>query len=109
MTESKKRLFTVKVEFDFAVMAEDNVAACAYVDAAMRDVSIGDCTRVTPTVSILPSGRFIERRPDVDGETLVYGTDEDTTLDDAVAAEKERLKAEALAEKQTDLFTKEKP
>jgi hypothetical protein len=38
-----------------------------------------------------------------------YGTDKDTTLDDAVAAEKKRLEAEALAEKQADLFAKEKP
>jgi len=104
-----KRLYTVTVEFDFAVMAEDDVDACGYVDDAMRDVSIGDCTHATPTVSILPTGRFIERRPDAEGYSLVYGTDEDTTLDEAVAAEKERLKAEALAEKQTDLFTKEKP
>jgi hypothetical protein len=110
MTETK-RLFTVKVEFDFAVMAEDGVHACAYVDAAMRDVSVGDCTRVTPTVSILPSGRFIERRPDADDGDyyFVYGTDTALTLNEAVAAEKERLKAEALAEKQAELFTKEKP
>lgn len=108
MTETK-RLYTVTVEFDFAVMAEDDVDACGYVYDAMRDVSIGDCASATPTVSRLPSGRFIERRPDAEGNSLVYGTDEDMTLDEAVAAEEDRLEAEALAEKQADLFTKEKP
>lgn len=104
-----KRLYTVTVEFDFAVMAEDDVDACGYVYDAMRDVSIGDCASATPTVRRLSKAQFIENRPDAEGNSLVYGTDEDTTLDDAVAAEKKRLEAEALAEKQADLFTKEKP
>jgi hypothetical protein len=108
MTETK-RLYTVTVEFDFAVMAESEYDARSYANEAQRDLMLDEFAHATPTVSRLPTGRFVERRPDAEGESLVYGTDEDTTLNEAVAAEKKRLEAEALAEKQTDLFTKEKP
>ena len=91
-------------------MAESEYDARSYANEAQRDLMLDEFAHATPTVSLLPiTGRFIECRPDAEGESLVYGTDEDTTLDEAIAAEKKRLEAEALAEKQADLFTKEKP
>jgi hypothetical protein len=93
MTETK-RLYTVTVEFDFAVMAESEYDARRYANEAQRDIMLDEFAYATPTVNLLPTGRFIECRPDAEGEGLVYGTDKDTTLDDAIAAEKKRLEAE---------------
>lgn len=90
MTETK-RLYTVTVEFDFAVLAESEYDARSYASEAQRDLMLDEFAHATPTVSILPTGRFIERRPDAEGESLVYGADRDTTLDEAIAAEKKWL------------------
>jgi hypothetical protein len=108
MTETK-RLYTVTVEFDFAVMAESEYDARSYANEAQRDLMLDEFAHATPTVRRLSKGQFTENRPDAEGESLVYGADEDTTLDEAIAAEKKRLEDEAIAEKQADLFTKDKP
>jgi hypothetical protein len=111
MTETK-RLYTVSVEFEIAVYAKDESDARWQArDAAHYEV-YNATVIVSPTVHRAQGFKdLVDVSPPYgwDGESLVYGTDKDTTLDDAVAAEKKRLEAEALAEKQTDLFTKEKP
>jgi hypothetical protein len=89
-----KRLYTVTVQFDFAVMAESAYDARRYANEAQRDLMLDEFAHATPAVELYPTGRFTEIRPDAEGESLVYGADRDTTLDDAIAAEKKRLEAE---------------
>jgi len=93
MTETK-RLYTVTVEFDFAVYAKDESDARRYANEAQRDIMLDEFSHATQTVELYPTGRFVECRPDAEGESLVYGADRDTTLDEAIAAEKKRLEAE---------------
>lgn len=79
-----KRLYVVHVEFEFAALVDSPEEARALVDHAMRDeTTIGDDACVTEAKSTdycLPNGW--------DGDGLVYGVDDDTTWDTAVAEEK---------------------
>lgn len=107
-----KRLFTVTVEFDYAVMAESEYDAKSYASEACRDLCIEDYATALPTVQPVPNvqGRFYTNLPDYDDDSLVYGADEDLPFGEALAAEQERLRAEQIASTQGDLFPKpEKP
>ncbi len=79
-----KRLYVVHVEFEFAALADSPEEARALVDQAVRDEdSIGDGATVMRAKAqsyCLPDGW--------DGDGLVYGVDDDTTWDTAVAEEK---------------------
>jgi hypothetical protein len=109
MTASKKRLYTVTVDFDYAVLAEDEDEACQYADEALRDQCAAHFSQATLTVTRLSTGQFVERLPDAEEDSLVYGDSEgDVTLAEAIASERARLETAVLAAKQGDLF-KEKP
>jgi hypothetical protein len=111
MTETK-RLYTVSVEFEIAVYAKDESDARWQARDAAHDEFYNATVIVSPTVHRARGFKDlldVARPHGWDGESLVYGTDKDTTLDDAIAAEKKRLEDEAIAEKQAELFTKEKP
>lgn len=105
-----KRLYTVTVEFDYAVMAESESDAIRTADDAAGDVYLRECASATLTVQPVPTttGHFYTNLPEWDDDSLVYGCDEDITLGDAVEAEKKRLADEQLAAKQVDLFQKDK-
>ena len=112
MTDAKKRLYTVTVEFEYAVLAEDERDAMDYAHDALRDVSIRDYAHATPTVYVPqgngPRAPQVRRPDDYDAESLVYGADDDVTLEDAIAAEVAALKTgiakEEFDKKQGNLF-----
>jgi hypothetical protein len=108
MQEPKKRLYTVTVDFEYAVLAENEDDACYYADEALQDQCAAHFSHATLTVTRLSTGQFAERLPDVEEDSLVYGSEEDVTFAEAIASERARLETAALAEKQGDLF-KEKP
>lgn len=103
-----KRLYTVTVEFDFAVLADSEVDAKSYANKAIDDLYLGECTTATLTVYSPGGGIIAENLPAWDQDSLVYGADEDTTLEEAVAAERSLLQQEFFAQKQGDLFAKDK-
>lgn len=112
MAETKKKLYTVTVEFEYAVLAEDERDAMDYANDALNDVSIRDYAHASPTV-YLPQGNGpkapqVRRPDDYDAESLVYGADEDITLEEAIAAEvaelQETLAKREFGEKQGNLF-----
>lgn len=136
MTEStamKKSLYTVSVEFEFAVYAEDEDDARLYVREAAEDALHSATVFVSPTVrrrvplkaqgsrpegaAVVPLFRdLIDVSPPHgwDDDGLVYGAeDEDVTFSEAVERECSVLMAEAraadFAEKQIDLFGEKKP
>lgn len=106
-----KKLYTVTVEFEYAVLAENEREAKWSASDALRDVIIEDYASATETV-YMPMGNVkvpqVRRPDDYDDTSLVYGADEDTTLADAIEAEKQRLLGEKsasdFAEKQGNLF-----
>jgi hypothetical protein len=91
---TKKKLYTVTVEFEYAALAEDERDALDYAIDALGDVSVRDYARATETV-YLPgkdSKTPVIRRPDdYDDDSLVYGADDDTTLAEAIQAEVDEL------------------
>ncbi len=103
-----KRLYSVVVEFEYAAMAESEAEACSYATEVVRDMCIDDCATARLTVDYIPKTTIPHASPpDWDDGSLVYGTDTDTTLAEAIAAEKKRLQGEALSAKQRDLFDKD--
>ena len=107
-----KRLYTVTVEFDYAVMAESESDAKSYASDACRDLSIEDHATALRTVNPVPNvkGQFYTNLPDYDDDSLVYGTDEDLPFGEALAAEQERVRSEQIAKMQGNLFPEpEKP
>lgn len=106
-----KKLYTVTVEFEYAVLAEDEREAMDYANDALRDVIVEEYASATETV-YMPMGNVkmpqVRRPDDYDDTSLVYGADEDITLAEAIEAEKARLLGEAqerdFAEKQGNLF-----
>ena len=111
MPELKKRLYTVTIEFEYAVLAADSYDAVIYASDALDDVFVREYAHATETV-YLPgkdSKTPVIRRPEeYDDTTLIYGTDKDTTFGDAVAAEVTALTAdidkEEFDKKQGKLF-----
>lgn len=131
MTEStatKKRLYTVSVEFEFAVYAEDEDDARLYVREAAEDALHSATVFVSPTVkrrvpfkaqgsrpeggAVVPLFKDIVDVSPPDGwddDDLVYGAeDEDVTFSEAVEREcsvvMDEVRAADFAEKQIDLF-----
>lgn len=69
-----KKLYTVRVEFEYAVMADDEHEACSYADDVARDFYAWDESSMAFEV---------KRRTPPDGwkpGALVYGTSDDVTL-----------------------------
>lgn len=89
-----KRLYVVQVEFEYAVMAESASEACSFARDCAGDLDLEqhayasqlqiveatDHLGIKRNVPMLPEGWT--------GDALVYGADKDTTLDDAVEAER---------------------
>ena len=74
-------LYIVRVELEFAVEAADEHEALDAIDDATRDVFLADHASVT---KIKKSSRV--KYPHAwDDSSLIYGTDEDTTLGEALA------------------------
>jgi hypothetical protein len=74
-----KHLYKVEVSFTYYVLAESEDDAQSYCDDAFRDegkYSCSDAHEVTARTSHF----------DWSGDTLVYGADTDTTLDEALAS-----------------------
>ena len=106
-----KSLYTVRVKFEFAVLAEDEQEARRAVYQASEDGLYDAALLVSRTVArsqtskdihvAIPSGWC--------DDSLVYGADEDTKFGDAVTAEMEAMVLEArtaeFKEKQGDLFS----
>jgi hypothetical protein len=93
----KKRLYTVSVEFELAVYAEDESHARRQACAAASDEFYNATVFVSPTVRKMPGFKdLVDVSPPHgwDNDDLVYGTDEDTTLSEAV----ERERADLLGE-----------
>lgn len=89
---AKKRLYTVSVEFELAVYAEDESDARRQARAAASDEFYNATVFVSPTVRKLPGFKDLVDVSPPHGwgdDDLVYGTDEDTTLSEAV--ERERI------------------
>lgn len=95
------RLYYVRVEFEFPVMAESERDALRSVKDAVQDLYLPEYA----DVSLAPSfGGKVTRYPDdYDKDSLVYGVDYDLTIEDAIAQEEDRLRAEDFAKKQTAL------
>lgn len=112
MTEAKKRLYTVTVEFQYAVLARDTFDALDCASDALNDVFIRDYAHATPTV-YLPQGNGprtpqVRRPDDYEDSALVYGADEDITLAEAIAREVTEFEADIARDefnkKQGNLF-----
>ena len=110
-----KRLYTVRVKFEFAVLAESEHEARYAAGEASED-GLYDATLLVSKTVVRPQASkdvHIAVPSGWDNECLVYGADEDTKFGDAVAAELEALVAEErveeFKEKQSDLFSKDKP
>lgn len=110
-----KSLYTVRVKFEFAVLAEDEQEARRAVYQASEDGLYDAALLVSRTVvqSQASNDVHIAIPSGWDNDCLVYWADKDTKFGDAVAAELEALAAEERAEefkeKQSDLFSKDKP
>jgi hypothetical protein len=103
-----KRLYSVVVEFEYAAMAESEADACSYAKEAINDMFSNEYACARLTVDYIPTTTISHASPpDWDSDSLVYGADTDTTLEQAIAAEKARLQAAALSNKQGDLFNKD--
>ncbi len=87
-----KRLYVVRVEFEFAALADSAQEACRFTDDAIRDMSMmGDCADAT----IIGFHKFpgsdqkLAMKPDGwEDDALVYGADNDTTLAEAIEEER---------------------
>jgi hypothetical protein len=95
-----KRLYVVKFEIEYPVLAVDAYDAESYIDDAIDDLSfLSDKAKAQPIAfspsgaPVLPSGYTLK--------CLVYGADRDTMLAEAVAKEKEIRDLES---KQMKLF-----
>lgn len=105
------RLYTVTVEFDYAVMAENESEACRYAREAARDLDLENYASAIPTVVAVGDKDARVRRPDdYDEDTLCYGPPGmgDILFEKAVEMEtgainEARRKAE-FAKKQGSLF-----
>lgn len=81
-----RRIYTVTVSFEYAVLADSESDAESYVDDVFRDQTHTDLDMDTRLMRDY-KGRYV--MPDGwDGRSLIYGTDEDLTLGDAIEAEK---------------------
>lgn len=80
-----KRLYTVTVEFDYAVLAENESDARRYASEAARDALYDADVHASLTVR---DEKTIDWPSGYDESTLVYGTREDVTFGEAVAREK---------------------
>ena len=85
---TQKRLYVVRVEFEFPVLAESEDGAIEFVDDAVSGLSTLETKASAGLIRfgsktnnpVLPSGYPLNG--------LVYGTHEDITLADAVATER---------------------
>lgn len=86
-----KRLYIVRVEIEFAVLAEDEDDAISHTSEAVMDTfleSAADAELIS-FHKIPGSEKMIPNRPKGwDDTSLVYGADEDTTLGEAIEAER---------------------
>lgn len=104
----RPRLYTVTVSFEFAVLADNEE------EAGNRRYEVARDALYDADVSCIQTVRkaYGQDRVDViypdgwDDSALIYGTDTDTTLGEAVAREKAALHEDTLADKQGDLFGK---
>lgn len=105
-----KRLYTVAVSFEFAVLAENEREACDHANEAARDALYDAHVTASLTVRDNGKGPVVSPPDGYDDDTLVYGTDEDVTFAEAVEADRQLvtlLAREAeFAKKQGDLFGK---
>ena len=74
-----KKLYEVRVEFTYYALADDAQDAEWLSDDAFRDE---DHTAISDATEITSANGYIEWP----GNSLVYGADKDTTLDEALAA-----------------------
>jgi hypothetical protein len=83
MSRMDKRLYVVTVAMEYAVLAVDEDDACSYARQALRDASLSDedgkAVEAKRQGYVLPDGW--------DGDTPVYGADDDTTWDEAAEDE----------------------
>ena len=79
-----KKLYTVTVEFQYAVLAENEREACEYANDAMQDTgSMSDCATAHETTSMIFKGVEKPLLPDIwEMESLVYG-EEELTFEEA--------------------------
>lgn len=78
------KLYRVTIEVDALVVAEDERHACEHARDILADVSVSDYADAVQ-VSEYPKGSGkIVMPADWDEECLVYGTDKDTTVAEAI-------------------------
>ena len=91
-TPPKKRLYTVSVEVELAVYAEDESHARRQAHAAASEESYNATVFVSKTVWKTPENLVDVLPPHGwDKDCLVYGTDEDMTLAEAIERERAAL------------------
>lgn len=100
--EPRKKLFVVKVEFAFPVLAYNEDQAVDALEDVARDIYLPDCASAR-LVRISDKGEA-EHIKGFSPTELVYGVDEDVTLGDAIELEKQRRREEEMAKKQGNLF-----
>ncbi len=102
-----KKLFTVSVEFEYSVMAEDEREALDYADDVVRDMSgLSDSGHATVAVTMKPDGTFSTNLPSGwSREDLVYGVDNgDQTLAEAIDSERRRLLSDQTLTRQMSML-----
>jgi hypothetical protein len=102
-----KRLFEVKVSLTFVAQGEDEAEVADLMQIAINDASYSDFdVRTRPLVQILKgSAQTSGDKPTIrfsipsgwDRQSLVYGTDDDSTLGEILDAEVKALEEQATA------------
>jgi len=84
---AQKRLYVVRFEMEYPVLAEDADEATSYIDDAIDDLSYTQDNAEARLMAFSASGApVLPKRYML--SSLVYGADEDTTLAGAIAKEK---------------------